>query len=83
MVVINISGAIREEGTDGPVGSKTWERTRNQKRKGSVFIFISWLSLKHLYQYTSQGEEDGRSLLLAPAFISEALGIVKSDSRDK
>jgi len=40
MVTIGISGAVRGEGTDGPVGPKTWECMRSQEREGSVSIFI-------------------------------------------
>jgi len=40
MVATGISRAVIEEGTDGPVGPKTWEHARSQGRKGSVSIFI-------------------------------------------
>jgi len=83
--VIGVSRAVRGESADGPVGSEAWECMKSQGRKGvdHFSIFIFWLSLEHLYQYTFQGERDGSRPLLAPAFISEVLGIVKSDSRDK
>ena len=40
MVTISISGAVRGEGADGPVGPETWECKRSQGREGSVSIFI-------------------------------------------
>ena len=40
MVAISVSGAVRGESADGPVGPKTWEHMRSQGREGSVSIFI-------------------------------------------
>ena len=39
--VISISGAVRGEGADEPVGSETWECMRSQGRKGvDFFLFL-------------------------------------------
>jgi len=40
VVTIGVGRAVMREGTDGPVGPKTWERARSQGRKGSISIFI-------------------------------------------
>ena len=87
MVAISLSGAVTREGADGPVGPKTWECTRSQGRKGSISIFIFFdilIEFRSFVPIYLPGWRRWKSrLLLAPVFISEALGIVKSDSRSK
>ena len=43
MGAISVSGTVREEDTNRPVGSEAWEYMRSQGRKGvdhfSIFIF--------------------------------------------
>jgi len=40
MGIIGISGPVTREGTDGPVGPKTWEHARSQGREGRISNFI-------------------------------------------
>jgi len=49
----------------------------------SFFYFSILIESQTLVPIYLLGWKRKRSLLLAPAFISEALGIVKSNSRDK
>jgi len=48
-----------------------------------IFLFLILIESQALVPNIHLRVEGMNSLLLAPAFISEALGIVKSNSRDK
>ena len=84
MGAIGISGPVTREGADGPARPKVWEHTRSQGREGRISIIILLIESRSFVPIYLPGWRGWRSrLLLAPAFISEALRIVKCDSRSK
>ena len=84
MGVIGVSGPVTREDADGLAGPKTWEHARSRGRKGRVSIFVFLIESRSFVSIYLPGWKEWRSrLLLAPVFISEALGIVKCDSRSK
>jgi len=84
MGAISISRPVTRESADGPVGPETWEHARNQGREGRISIFIFLIESRSFVSIYLSGWRGWRNrLLLAPVFISEALGIVKSNSRSK
>jgi len=81
---IGVNGPITREGADGPARPEVWEhaRSRGRERRISNFVFlIESQSFVSIYLPGWRGW--GSRLLLAPVFISEALGIVKYDSRNE
>ena len=84
MGVISISGPVTRKGADGPAGPKTWEHARSRGREGRISIIILLIESQLFVPIYLPEWRGWRSrLLLAPAFISEALGIVKCNSRSK
>jgi len=81
---IGTSGPVTREGADGSARPKVWEHTRSRGRKGRISIFMFLIESRSFVSIYLPGWRGWRSrLLLAPAFISEALGIVKCDSRSQ
>jgi len=81
---ISISRPVTREGADGLAGPETWEHMRSQGREGRISIFILLIESQSFVSIYLPGWKGWKSrLLLAPAFISEALGIVKYNSRSK
>jgi len=81
---IGISRPVTREGADGPARPAVWEHTRSRGKEGRVSIFTFLIESRSFVSIYLPGWRGWRSrLLLATAFISEALGIVKCDSRSK
>jgi len=81
---ISVSGPVTREGTDGPARPEVWECARSQGREGRISIFVFLIEFQSFVSIYLPGWRKWTSrLLLAPAFISEALGIVECDSRSK
>jgi len=84
MGVISISGPVTREGADGPARPKVWEHARSQGREGRISIFVFLIESRSFVSIYLPGWRGWSTrLLLAPAFIFEALGIVKCNSRSK
>ena len=84
MDTISISGPVIREDADGPARPEVWEHTRSQGREGRISIFIFLIKSQSFVSiYLPRWKGWSSRLLLAPALISEALGIVKYDSRSK
>jgi len=81
---IGVSGPVTREGADGLARPKVWEHARSQGREGRIPILVFLIESQSFVSIYLPGWRRWRSrLLLAPAFISEALWIVKCDSRSK
>jgi len=81
---VSVSGPVTREGADGPARPEVWEHARSQGREGRISIFIFLIESQLFVSIYLPGWRGWRSrLLLAPAFISKAFGIVKCDSRSK
>jgi len=84
MGTIGVSGPVAREGADGLARPKVWEHVRSQGREGRISNFVSLIESQSFVSIYLPGWRGWRTrLLLAPAFISEALGIVKCNSRSK
>ena len=84
MNAIGASGPVTREGADGLARPEVWEHARSRGREGRISIFIFLIESRSFVSIYLPGWRGRRSKLhLAPAFISEALGIVKCDSRSK
>ena len=82
MGAIGVSGPVTREGTDGPARPKVWEHARSRGREGRISNFVFLIESRSFVSIYLPGWRGWRSRLhLAPAFISEALGIVESDVR--
>ena len=80
MDVIGVSRPVTREDADGLVGPETWGHARSQGREGRISIFVFLIESRSFVSMYLPGWREWRSrLLLAPAFISEVLGIVKSN----
>ena len=76
MGAIGVSRPVTREGADGPARPEVWEHARSQGREGRISIIILLIESRSFVSIYLPGWRGWRSrLLLAPAFISEALGL--------
>jgi len=84
MGAIGVSGPVTREGANGPARPEVWKHAGSRGREGRISIFVFLIESQSFVSIYLPGWRRWRSRpLLAPAFISEVLGIVKCDSRSK
>ena len=76
MGAIGISGPVTREDADRPAGPEIWGHARSRGREGRISIIILLIKSRSFVPIYLPGWRGWRNrLLLAPAFISEALGL--------